>query len=100
MCQNQPCGSCRAALASIWIVSAKMVDEGLLFKNQVMLLSQTFFIKDNQAELLLCAHKYDFDILFFDQMSDFVMAVQAADDDSLFVIDLDVLYNMQDDMQH
>jgi len=28
------------------------------------------------------------------------MAVQAANDDSLFVIDLDVLYNMQDDMQH
>lgn len=77
-----------------------MLDEGLLFKNQVMFLSQTFFIKDNQAELLLCAHKYDFDILFFDQMSDFVMAVQAADDDNLFVIDLDVLYNMQDDMQH
>jgi len=65
-----------------------------------MFLSQTFFIKDNQAELLLCAHKYDFDILFFDQMSDFVMAVQSATTDALFVVDLDVLYNMQDDMQH
>jgi two-component system cell cycle response regulator len=78
----------------------KMVDEGLLFKNRVMLLSQTFFIKDNQAELLSCAHKYDFDILFFDQMRDFVAAAQADDGDDLFVIDLDVLYNMQDDMQH
>ncbi len=77
-----------------------MQDDGSLFKNQVLLLSQTFFIKDNQDELLLCAHKYDFDILFFDQMSDFVMAVQVDDGDSLFVIDLDVLYNMQDDMQH
>lgn len=82
------------------MVSEMMVDEGLLFKNQVMFLSQTFFIKDNQAELLLCAHKYDFDILFFDQMSDFVMAVQSAAADALFVVDLDVLYNMQDDMQH
>jgi len=77
-----------------------MLDDGSLFKNQVLLLSQTFFIKDNQNELLLCAHKYDFDILFFDQMSDFVMAVQVDDGESLFVIDLDVLYNMQDDMQH
>ncbi|MBV8633181.1 MAG: diguanylate cyclase [Burkholderiaceae bacterium] len=77
-----------------------MLDDGSLFKNQVLLLSQTFFIKDNQDELLLCAHKYDFDILFFDQMADFVMAVQVDDGASLFVIDLDVLYNMQDDMQH
>ena len=82
------------------MVSAMTVDESVLFKNQVMFFSQSFFIKDNQAELLLCAHKYDFDILFFDQMSDFVMAVQSATDDALFVIDLDVLYNMQDDMQH
>ena len=67
-----------------------------------MLLAQTFFIKDNRAELLLCAHKYDFDILFFDQMSDFVMMAQVSegDGDNLFVIDLDVLYNMQDDMRH
>jgi len=77
-----------------------MADDGLLFKNQVMLLSQTFFIKDNRDELLLCAHKYDFDILFFDQMTDFIMAVQADNGDHVFVIDLDVLYNMQDDMQH
>lgn len=77
-----------------------MVDDGQLFKNQVLLLAQTFFIKDNRAELLLCAHKYDFDILFFDQMTDFVMAVQADVGDNLYVVDLDVLYNMQDDMQH
>lgn len=77
-----------------------MIDEGLLFKNQVLLLAQTFFIKDNRAELLLSAHKYDFDILFFDQMSDFVMAVEADGGNNLYVIDLDVLYNMQDDLQH
>ena len=77
-----------------------MLDDGSLFKNQVMFLSQTFFIKDNRDELLLCAHKYDFDILLFDQMSDFVMAVQGAEGENLFVIDLDVLYNMQDHLQH
>ncbi|MBC3920006.1 GGDEF domain-containing protein [Undibacterium sp. CY18W] len=77
-----------------------MAEAGLLYKNQVMLLTQTFFIKDNRNELLLGAHKYDFDILFFDQMSDFVMAVQSSESNNLFVIDLDVLYNMQDDMQH
>jgi two-component system cell cycle response regulator len=77
-----------------------MADDSLLFKNQAMLFSQTFFIKDNRDELLLCAHKYDFDILFFDQMADFVMAVQADNGDHVYVIDLDVLYNMQDDMQH
>lgn len=76
-----------------------MAEAGLLFKNQVKLLAQTFFIKDNKKELLLCAHKYDFDIHFFDQMSDFVTAVENASDQDLFVIDLDVLYNMQNDMQ-
>ncbi|MFZ6760975.1 GGDEF domain-containing protein [Undibacterium sp. Ji50W] len=77
-----------------------MAEVELLYKNQVMLFTQTFFIKDNKNELLLCAHKYDFDILFFVQMSDFVMAVQSSEGNNLFVIDLDVLYNMQDDMQH
>jgi two-component system cell cycle response regulator len=76
------------------------MDDGSLFKNQVMMLGQTFFIKDNKEELLLCAHKYDFDVLFFDQLCDFVMAAQADNGDSLFVIDLDVLYNMQEHMQH
>lgn len=69
-----------------------------LYKNHVMLLSQTFFIKDNQAELLLCAHKYDFDIIFFDEVQDFVMAVENDIGNSLFVIDLDALHNMQSDM--
>jgi hypothetical protein len=32
-------------------------------------------------------------------MSDFVTAVENASDQDLFVIDLDVLYNMQNDMQ-
>ncbi|MEB0141006.1 GGDEF domain-containing protein [Undibacterium sp. CCC2.1] len=64
-----------------------------------MLLTQSFFIKDNKDELLLSAHKYDFDILFFDQMRDFVETVQNSQGNDLFVIDLDVLYNMQIDMQ-
>lgn len=76
-----------------------MADVGLLFQNKVLLLAQTFFIKDNRNELLLCAHKYDFDILFFDQMRDFVQAVEVAEKNTLFVIDLDVLHSMQVDMQ-
>ena len=74
------------------------MNDAPLYKNQVMLLSQTFFIKDNQAELLLCAHKYDFDILFFNEVQDFVMAVQNDHDNGLFVIDLDALHSMQADM--
>jgi diguanylate cyclase (GGDEF)-like protein len=70
-----------------------------LYKNNVLFLSQSFFIKDNQAELLLHAHKYDFDIDFFDEISDFVMAVRHEQENSLFVIDLDALHNMQSDMQ-
>lgn len=69
-----------------------------LYKNHVLFLSQTFFIKDNQAELLLCAHKYDFHILFFHEVQDFVAAVANDHEDSLFVIDLDALHNMQADM--
>ncbi len=75
-----------------------MTNDAPLYKNQVMLLSQTFFIKDNQAELLLCAHKYDFDILFFNEVQHFVMAVQNDHGNALFVIDLDALHSMQADM--
>jgi diguanylate cyclase (GGDEF)-like protein len=75
-----------------------MKSDALLYKNQVMLLSQNFFIKDNQAELLLYAHKYDFDILFFNEVRDFVAAVENDHGNSLFVIDLDALHNMQSDM--
>jgi len=75
-----------------------MTNEAPLYKNRVMLLSETFFIKDNKAELLQCAHKYDFDILFFGEVQDFVKAVESDQSDSLFVIDLDALNNMQSDM--
>ncbi len=75
-----------------------MTSDVPLYKNKVMLLSQTFYIKDNQAELLLCAHKYDFDMHFFDEVQDFVMAIQDADEHALFVIDLDALHSMQSDM--
>jgi len=77
-----------------------MTHDAPLYKNEVMFLSQSFFIKDNQAELLLCAHKYDFDILFFDELQDFVMAIQGEGGNALFVVDLDALHNMQSDMHH
>jgi diguanylate cyclase (GGDEF)-like protein len=70
-----------------------------LYKNHVLLLSQNFFIKDHGAELLLHAHKYDFDIVFFTEVGDFVMAVENDDGDNLYVVDLDALHNMQSDMQ-
>ena len=76
-----------------------MTGDTLLYKNHVMLLSQSFFIKDNQAELLLYAHKYDFDIFFFEEMQDFVMAAANDHGNSLFVVDLDALHNMQSDLQ-
>jgi two-component system, cell cycle response regulator len=69
-----------------------------LYKNHVLFLSQSFFIKDHQAELLLHAHKYDFDIVFFTEVGDFVMAVAGDEGDGLYVIDLDALHNMQADM--
>lgn len=76
-----------------------MTSEAPLYKNHALLLSQSFFIKDNKDELLLHAHKYDFDIAFFSEVSDFAQAVEASGDNSLFVIDLDALHNMQADMQ-
>lgn len=72
-----------------------------LYKHQVLLLSHNFFIKDNRAELRLHAHKYDFDILCFDEVSDFVASVAAVameGSSGLFVIDLDALHNLQADM--
>lgn len=75
-----------------------MTSDAPLYKNHVLLLSQSFFIKDNQAELLLYAHKYDFDILFFNEVRDFVVAVESDHGNNLFVIDLDALHNMQSDM--
>jgi diguanylate cyclase (GGDEF)-like protein len=61
-------------------------------------LSQNFFIKDNHAELQLHAHKYDFDFRFFSELSKFVAAVESDTGNSLFVIDLDALHNMQSDL--
>ena len=75
-----------------------MSNDAPLYKNEVMFLSQSFFIKDNQAELLLCAHKYDFDVLFFSEVQQFVEAVEGDRGNALFVIDLDALHNMQADM--
>ena len=76
-----------------------MTSEAPLYRHQVLYLSQSFFIKDNRAELLLHAHKYDFDIRFFSEVAQFVAAVGADHGDSLFVIDLDALHNLQADLQ-
>ena len=76
-----------------------MTSEAPLYRNHVLLLSQNFTIKDNQDELQLHAHKYDFDFRFFCEVKDFVNAVEADTGNSLFVIDLDALHNMQSDME-
>ncbi len=76
-----------------------MTSEAPLYRHHVLYLSQSFFIKDNRAELLLHAHKYDFDIRFFSEVAEYIAAVQADPGNSLFVIDLDALHNMQADLQ-
>jgi two-component system cell cycle response regulator len=75
-----------------------MTSEAPLYRHNVLYLCQSFFIKDNRAELLLHAHKYDFDIRFFSELAQYVAAVDADRGDSLFVIDLDTLHNMQADL--
>lgn len=76
-----------------------MTSESPLYRHTVLYLCQSFFIKDNRAELLLHAHKYDFDIRFFSELAQYVAAVDADRGASLFVIDLDTLHNMQADLQ-
>ncbi len=77
-----------------------MTSEAPLYRHTVLYLSQSFFIKDNQAELLLHAHKYDFDILFFSELAAVLSRPsRPTSGNSLFVIDLDALHNMQADMQ-
>lgn len=75
-----------------------MTSDAPLYRHRVHFLSQSFFIKDNRAELLLHAHKYDFDIGFHSELAQFVAAVEADTGTGLFVIDLDALHNMQSDM--
>jgi two-component system cell cycle response regulator len=76
-----------------------MTSESSLYRHTVLYLCQSFFIKDNRAELLLHAHKYDFDIRFFSELGQYVAAVDADRGPNLFVIDLDTLHNMQADLQ-
>jgi two-component system cell cycle response regulator len=76
-----------------------MTSEASLYRHTVLYLCQSFFIKDNRAELLLHAHKYDFDIRFFSELAQFIAAIDADRGNSLFVIDLDTLHNMQADLQ-
>lgn len=75
-----------------------MSTEAPLYRHLVLFLTQSFFIKDNRAELLLHAHKYDFDIRFFSEAAEFTAAIEADRGSSLFVIDLDALHNMQADL--
>jgi diguanylate cyclase (GGDEF)-like protein len=75
-----------------------MTSDAPLYRHRVHFLSQNFFIKDNRAELLLHAHKYDFDIGFHSELAQFVTAVEQDAGAGLFVIDLDALHNMQSDM--
>lgn len=75
-----------------------MTSDAPLYRYRVLFLSLSFFIKDNRAELLLHAHKYDFDIVFFSEVAQFTAAVEQDRHNSLFVIDLDALHNMQSDM--
>jgi len=76
-----------------------MTSDAPLYRNHVLWLSHNFFIKDNRHELLLHAHKYDFDIRFFSEVRDFVAAVEGDQGNALYVIDLDALHNMQEAMQ-
>jgi len=75
-----------------------MTSDAPLYRHRVHFLSQNFFIKDNRAELLLHAHKYDFDIGFHSELAQFVAAVEQDTGAGMFVIDLDALHNMQSDM--
>lgn len=67
-----------------------------LYPRTVHMLAQTFFIRDCQQNLLLCAHKYDFDILLYDRIDEFVQMVRIGGDEDLFVVDLDCLNNLYD----
>ncbi|CAN5682659.1 hypothetical protein BH11PSE12_BH11PSE12_15840 [soil metagenome] len=66
-----------------------------LYQNNVYLLGERFFIQDESDNLKQLAHKYNFDILFFSKMDEFIFAMVAAEDSDLFVVDLDVLHNHQ-----
>lgn len=76
-----------------------MQEHNYIFKRNAYFLAPPFYIKDNQHELLMNAHKYDFDILFFDQLSDFLVGIESSTDDDLFLVDLDCLYSVQKDKE-
>ena len=67
-----------------------------MYPRTVHMLAQTFFIRDHQQNLLLCAHKFDFDILLYDSIDTFVDTVHQGSDEDLFVVDLDCLNNLYD----
>ncbi len=66
-----------------------------LYRNSVYMLAERFFIQDEGELLKSHAHKYNFDILFYSKMESYIFAMHGANDDDLFVVDLDVLHNHQ-----
>ncbi len=74
------------------MTSPKITDT---YQHNVYMLAQRFFIRDERESLCENAHKYNFDILFFEQLDAYIVAVRQANDEDLFVIDLDVLHNLQ-----
>ena len=66
-----------------------------LYRNSVYMLAERFFIQDEGEILKSHAHKYNFDILFFSKMESYIFAMLGANEDDLFVVDLDVLHNHQ-----
>ncbi len=65
-----------------------------IYPRSAHLLAQTFYIQDHQQALLAGAHKYDYDIQFYDQIDAFVAAAQSSPAQDLFVVDLDSLNNL------
>lgn len=72
-----------------------MPQDNGLYQNNVYMLAERFFIQDEGDTLKLHAHKYNFDILFYSKIESFIFAMLGANDDDLFVVDLDVLHNHQ-----
>ena len=66
-----------------------------LYRNSVYMLAERFFIQDEGEILKSHAHKYNFDILFYSKMESYIFAMLGANEDDLFVVDLDVLHNHQ-----
>lgn len=67
-----------------------------MYRHTVHLLAQTFFIRDNADDLQHHAHRYDFAIVFYDQINTFVAAASNVGAEDLLVVDLGCLNNLYD----